>query len=219
MIATGLKMFVLIFGLLIYVQAWQQISERAQKAVRTGSHRGLACARSHSRFVVSMDIYGKFSRPVQIDLGMLGWAQGEAYVNGELSVSFSPWLKKSSLETYKLELPLGIDIEQSDEDGICRIVGISGTGSANSAENIKVGDMVRAITAREQHMVYPQAQVALGGIGRPQLVTTFLPVERRPDAFDKLMDGIRSNLEISSNSDDAGLREQGRVQLVLERPL
>ncbi len=214
-------MLIVIFGLLFHVLGWQKPSERARTAVKTGSRRGLAFARSLSRSVVSMDIYGKFSRPVQIDLGMLGWAQGETYVNGELSVSFSPWLgqKKSSLETYKLELPLGIDIEQSDEDGICRIVGISGTGSANSAENVKVGDMVRAITAREQHMVYPQAQVALGGIGRPQLVTTFLPIERRLDAFDKLMDGIRSNLEVSSNSDDVRLREQGRVQLVLERPL
>ena len=168
-----------------------------------------------------MDIYGPFSKPVEINLGMLGWAGDQAYVNGELKVSFSPWLPQgqSDCVSCRLALPLGMDIEQSDEDGMCRIVGITGQGSAASnGNNVRVGDIVRAVTSRAKHMVYPQAQVVLGGIGRPQLVTTFLPIERRPTALDALLDGIRSNLEVSPSSDDFGLREPGMVQLVLERP-
>ena len=67
-------------------------------------------------------------------------------------------------------------------------------------------------------MVYPQTQVALGGVGRPQLVTAFLPIERKPTALDMLLDGILSNLEVSQNSDDMQLQSEGMVQLVLERP-
>ena len=39
---------------------------------------------------LTMNIYGKFFRPVKIDLGMLGSAQGKLYMKGELSVSFRP---------------------------------------------------------------------------------------------------------------------------------
>mmetsp|Transcript_33384 Transcript_33384/g.56044 ORF Transcript_33384/g.56044 Transcript_33384/m.56044 type:complete len:204 (-) Transcript_33384:189-800(-) len=171
---------------------------------------------------LTMDIYGSFSRPVSINLGMFGWAGGKAYINGELQVSFSPWLSKGTSQLVKvtLPLPLGMTIEQSDEDGCCRIIEISGTGSANSGstDNVRCGDIVRAITSREKKMVYPQAQVALGGIGRPELVTSFVPVERRPDALDQVLNGIVSNSEISPNSDDDSLRREGKVQLILERP-
>ena len=67
----------------------------------------------------TMDIYGPFSKPVEINLGLLGWAGGQAYVNGELKVSFSPWLPPGTSDcvSCRLPLPLGMTIEQSDEVG------------------------------------------------------------------------------------------------------
>jgi hypothetical protein len=154
-----------------------------------------------------------------INLGLLGWADGQSYVNGQLTVNFVPWLpsRSSKLETITLPLPLGIELEQSEEDGMIRIINLSGTGSADGS-NVRIGDILRALTAREKRMVYPQGNVALGGIGRPQLVTSFLPLKKGVP-LDLVLDAIMSNQEINSSSDDLNLRRPGLITLIVERTI
>jgi hypothetical protein len=64
---------------------------------------------------------------------------------------------------------MGLELEQGEEDGLIRITGVTGRGSA-TGEEVSPGDILRGLTAREVRMVYPDKQVALGGVGRPQLV-------------------------------------------------
>jgi hypothetical protein len=101
-----------------------------------------------------------------VNLGLLGWANDQPFVNGDMFVSMTSVLPngKSELLKVQLPLPLGIDLEQSPKDGIIRVVSVSGKGSAkNTEETVKVGDILRAVTARVKKMSYPQQQVALGG--------------------------------------------------------
>ena len=116
-------------------------------------------------------------------------------------------------------MPLGIDLEQSPKDGIIRVMSVSGKGSAkNTEETIKVGDILRAITARVKKMSYPQQQVALGGIGRPQLATTIVFCERRR-GLDEILDGLASNQETADAHPDDAMRVPGIPTLLLERAL
>jgi len=156
-----------------------------------------------------------------VNLGLLGWANDQPFVNGDMFVSMTSVLPngKSELLKVQLPLPLGIDLEQSPKDGIIRVVSVSGKGSAkNTEETVKVGDILRAVTARVKKMSYPQQQVALGGIGRPQLATTILFCERRRD-LDEILDGLASNLETADAHPDDAMRIPGIPTLLLERAL
>lgn len=158
---------------------------------------------------------------VSINLGLLGWADGQTYVNGELTVNFNPWIASGSskLVQERLPLPLGIDVEQSEEDGMIKITGIADQGSVTtSGANVQIGDVLRALTAREKRMVYPRTNVALGGIGRPQLVTSFLPLKKGVP-LDLVLAAMKSNLETNPTSDDPYLRSPGEITLILERKI
>ena len=123
---------------------------------------------------------------------------------------------KSSLETVKLPLPLGIDLEQSPEDGLIKVVGISGSGSADG-KNVQVGDVLRGVTAREKRMAYPGSQVAMGGIGQPQLVTSFIPCKRSIE-LDYVLEAIGSMRTTANSHPDPAMLEEGEATLLLERP-
>jgi hypothetical protein len=122
----------------------------------------------------------------------------------------------SSLVTVALPLPLGLDLEQDDASGIISVVAVSGSGSADG-DNVKVGDIVRAVTAREKRMAYPQGQVALGGIGRPQLVTSFVPCPVGIP-LDVVLDAVSSNADTAASHPDPLMTQPGLVTLLLERP-
>ena len=70
---------------------------------------------------------------------LLGFVNDQPIVQGELNMKITSILPagKSSIQTLSLPLPLGLDLEQSPEDGLIKVVDISGTGSADG-ENIQI---------------------------------------------------------------------------------
>lgn len=101
---------------------------------------------------------------------------------------------------------------------------MSGRGSVSvwdendrdNEKSLKIGDILRGLTAREQKMGYPFGNVALGGIGRPQLVTTFIPVKRGDD-FDMILDKIASHNDLSDSNPDPAMSLPGQVTFIVER--
>eukprot|EP01041_Mallomonas_annulata_P005722 gene5722-11555_t len=165
------------------------------------------------------DVFSRSEFETCVNLGMLGWASGQPWVNGVLTVTFSSWLPRGSSElvTLRLSLPLGVDLEQN-EDGWIRIQNISGYGSADGT-NLRIGDVIRAVTAREKKMAYPMGNVMFGGIGKPQLVTSFKPCEVYTPLQD-VIDAILSHAITSSDGShpDVTMTEPGDVTLIVERP-
>jgi hypothetical protein len=110
-----------------------------------------------------------------------------------------------------------MDLEEDETTGRIVITGISGTGSADG-KNVRVGDILRAVTAREKRMAYPEGNVVLGGIGRPQMVTSFVPIDKNVD-FGTVLEAIKSNILTSDSSPDPAMRTPGEVTMLLERPI
>lgn len=156
---------------------------------------------------------------VSLELGLLGFVNDQPIVQGELNMKITSILPagKSSIQTLSLPLPLGLDLEQSPEDGLIKVVDISGTASADG-ENIQIGDILRGVTAREKRMAYPGFQVAMGGIGKPQLVTSFIPCKRGID-LEYVLQAIGSMKTTATSHPDPAMFEEGKATLVLERPL
>ena len=124
---------------------------------------------------------------------------------------------ESELVNVKLQLPLGMDLEEEEMTGRIVVTGISGTGSADG-KNVQVGDILRAVTAREKRMAYPEGNVVLGGIGRPQMVTSFVPIDKNVD-FGTVLEAIKSNMLTSDSSPDIAMRTPGEITMLLERPI
>ena len=99
------------------------------------------------------------------------------------------------------------------------VTSVTGKGSACAEdEGILPGDILRMVTAREKRMAYPQANVSLGGIGRPQLVTSAVFCERKLD-IEYILAALASNLEVASAHPDALMLRPGVPTLLLERKL
>jgi len=166
-----------------------------------------------------MVINSKSVFEARVYLGLLGFANDQAIVNGELAVSMTSVLPsgKSILVTRQLPLPLGIELEQGD-DGLIVVSSVSGKGSAaRDASGLMVGDILRMVTGREKRMSYPQTNVSLGGIGRPQLVATAFFCERKKD-ISEILAAIASNNIVASSHPDPLMCKPGIITMLLERP-
>ena len=79
----------------------------------------------------------------QVHLGMLGFANGQTYVNGILTVKFKSLLPRgeSKLLNVQLPLPLGMDLEENVSEGLITCTGVNEGGSALGV--IQAGDILR----------------------------------------------------------------------------
>jgi len=131
---------------------------------------------------------------------------------GPLEASFQPLLEKSSLLSARLELPLGMLLEEeaSAAEAPPRLVvaELLKGGSAREGGLLE-GDLLRATTAMSMAMSYPTWNLLLGGVGRPSFQKVLLPTENEP--FEKVMQAL------GSNSQEAG--GNGQVIIFIERPL
>lgn len=128
---------------------------------------------------------------------------------GPLEASFEPLLPRSELLCVRLDMPLGMVVEEA-EDGIAKgnpFVADIADGSSADNGGVEVGDIVRATTSVIMGMEYPPWQLMLGGVGRPKLQKVLIPTQGEP--FDKV------SAAIVSNSRDA--KGNGQVIFVLER--
>ena len=88
----------------------------------------------------------EFAREIfetQVTLGMLGFANGQTYVNGILTVKFKSLLPRgqSKLLNVQLPLPLGMDLEENVTEGLITCTGVNEGGSAKGV--IQAGDILR----------------------------------------------------------------------------
>ena len=175
----------------------------------------LALARARAMVINSKSVF-----EAKVYLGLLGFANDQAIVNGELTVQMTSVMPvgKSRLVQRQLPLPLGIDLEQGS-DGLVKVVSVSGRGSAKTGEEgFLAGDILRMVTSREKRMAYPQGNVSLGGIGRPQLVTTAVFCERKR-SLDDILAALASNLDVADSHPDPMMLKPGSPTLLLERKI
>ena len=130
---------------------------------------------------------------------------------GPLECEVAPLLDESSLLCVRLDLPLGMLLEQEEGEGPtagAMVVGeLLDDGSAR-AGGVLVGDLLRATTAVSMQMSYPTWQLMMGGVGRPQLQKILFPTASEP--FEKVMAALGSNSREQQGN--------GQVVLLIERP-
>lgn len=91
---------------------------------------------------------------------------------GPLEITLQPLEEGSELFCVRLDLPLGMLLEESAAVGEGRsaaeVVELFDIGSAIT-NGVRIGDVVRATTACKMGMATPTWQLMLGGIGRPTM--------------------------------------------------
>jgi len=131
---------------------------------------------------------------------------------GPLEASFEPVLEQSQLLSVRLDLPLGMLLEEDEtrEDNANPKIVVAELLEGGSARvgGLEVGDLLRATTAMSMAMSYPTWNLLLGGIGRPKFQKVLLETAGEP--FEKIMQAL------GSNSVNAG--GNGQVILFVERP-
>mmetsp|Transcript_23762 Transcript_23762/g.58978 ORF Transcript_23762/g.58978 Transcript_23762/m.58978 type:complete len:241 (+) Transcript_23762:13-735(+) len=127
---------------------------------------------------------------------------------GPLECALAPRLDGSSLLCLRLEMPLGMLIEEVEEDfGPAVVVEeLLDEGSARPG-GVRKGDLLRACTACTMAMSYPAWQLMLGGVGRPTMQKVLFPTDGEP--FGKVLAAIGSN--------SYEQRGNGQIVLLLER--
>lgn len=108
----------------------------------------------------------------------------------------------STLVKAEVALPLGLTFEV-DDTGRAVVVEVAPGGNAEAAQ-VQHGDGLVACTAAAVRMVYPTANLLLGGVGRPRLGRILFPCTGQ--SLTKCIGAIQSNSELD-----------GVVVLVLER--
>ena len=140
-----------------------------------------------------------------------------AMTDGPLEASFEPCLPGSRLLSVRLDMPLGMLLEED----ATTMPGAEGTssmpllvvaelledGSARKG-GVQVGDLIRATTAVTMAMSYPTWNLIAGGIGRPKLQKILFSTQNEP--FEKVMAALGSNAREQQGN--------GQVVLMLERP-
>ena len=131
---------------------------------------------------------------------------------GPLELSLSPLLAEgSSLLCVRLDMPLGMLLEEEDGDGpfagAMRVAELLEDGAAKSG-GLQVGDALRATTGVSMQMAYPTWQLMLGGGGQPKLQKILFPAQGQP--FETVMAAIASNAREQQGN--------GQVILLIERP-
>lgn len=141
---------------------------------------------------------------------------------GPLEISLQPILSFSELLAVRLDMPLGLLLEEGDvaagsssedTDATPKLRATPAVVVADllegSAEDggVRRGDLVRATTAISMAMSYPAWQLLMGGVGRPTLQKIILPTLGQP--FDAVLAAITSNSREQQGN--------GQVILLLER--
>ena len=130
---------------------------------------------------------------------------------GPLELGVSPLLSDSTLLCCRLDMPLGMLLEESEDDdgskGAMVVAELIDEGSAK-AGGVMVGDLLRATTAMTMRMSYPTWQLMMGGVGQPKMQKILFGAQGEP--FEKVMAAIGSNAREQQGN--------GQVVLVLERP-
>ena len=128
---------------------------------------------------------------------------------GPLEASFEPLLPSSTLLCVRLEMPLGMILEEAESGTaagapfVAELLDDSNAGKGG----VEVGDVIRASTAVTMGMSYPAWQLIMGGVGRPQLQKVLMPTKGEP--FEKVMAAVTSN--------SAQMQGNGQIVLILER--
>jgi hypothetical protein len=125
---------------------------------------------------------------------------------GPLEASFEPLLPASVLVCVRLDLPLGMLLEESETG--CQVVAELLDGGSARAGGVQEGDLVRATTAVFMGMTYPTWNLMLGGVGKPALQKALMPTLGEP--VEKVMAAIGSNARAQQGN--------GQIVLLLERP-
>lgn len=138
-----------------------------------------------------------------------------AMTDGPLEASFEPLLDASRLLSVRLDMPLGMLLE---EDGgstaddaaatLAPVVGELLDGGSASSGGVCVGDLLRATTAVKMGMSYPTWQLMLGGVGKPKLQKVLYSTYNEP--FETVMAALGSNSQQQQGN--------GQIILFLERP-
>jgi len=124
---------------------------------------------------------------------------------GPLEATLQPLAEGSSLLCVRLDLPLGMLLEETETaDGASApaVVELFDIGSAVTS-GVRKGDVVRAATACKMQMATPTWQLMLGGIGRPTMQKMLYVTDGEP--FETVLAAISSNSR----------EQQGNGQIVL----
>jgi hypothetical protein len=119
-----------------------------------------------------------------------------------------PLLSDSSLLCTRLNMPLGMLLEEAEDDASGALVVAELVDGAAKEGGVQVGDLLRATTGVSMQMSYPTWQLMMGGVGRPTLQKILMATEGEP--FERVMAAIASNAREQQGN--------GQVVLVLERP-
>ncbi|KAL3925349.1 MAG: hypothetical protein SGPRY_003668 [Prymnesium sp.] len=127
-----------------------------------------------------------------------------------LDATLEPLVKGSELLCVRLDLPLGMLLEEVSLEGQTRpgaaVVELFDVGSAITSGVCK-GDVVRATTACKMGMATPTWQLMLGGIGRPTMQKILYVTDGQP--FETVLAAISSNSREQQGN--------GQIVLLLER--
>ena len=135
----------------------------------------------------------------------LSWGQVRlidvSMTDGPLEASFEPLLPGSTLLCVRLDMPIGMLLEEAEEGAAAGSAFVSELLPDSNAElgGLEVGDVVRATTAVSMQMSYPTWNLIAGGIGRPKLQKILFPTKGEP--FEKLMAAIGSNSRMQQGND------------------
>ena len=140
-----------------------------------------------------------------------------AMTPGPLEASFAPRLPDSDLLSVRLDMPLGMLLEEQAADEQSNADGGSGPPSAVVAEllndgsartgGVQEGDVLRACTAVRMAMSYPTWNLLLGGVGKPSLQKVLFQADG--ESFETVMAALGSNSQTQQGN--------GQVILFLER--
>ena len=137
---------------------------------------------------------------------------------GPLETSIEPLLEESELLCVRLDMPLGMLLEEitlppaAGADAAANgtvavaVAELFDEGSAISG-GVRLGDLVRATTAVTMAMSYPAWQLMLGGVGKPSLQKVLFATAGAP--FDATLAAITSN--------SAERQGNGQVVCLVER--
>ena len=129
---------------------------------------------------------------------------------GPLELSVAPLLNASSLLCVRLDMPLGMLLEEEETGALsgAMVVGECLEEGSAQAGGVREGDVLRATTACSMQMSYPTWQLMMGGVGQPRLQKILFAAQDEP--FEKVMAAIASNMREQQGN--------GQVVLLLERP-
>jgi len=131
---------------------------------------------------------------------------------GPLELSLAPLLTGSSLYVERLEMPLGMVLEEHapvpSKAVVAPLVTELLEGGSALEGGVRVGDLLRATTYMTMGYKYETWKMMLGGGGTPALQKALMPTDNQP--FEQVLAAIASN---SRNE-----RGNGQIVLLVERP-